>query len=154
MVVFEEDTSGQTGAGGGTIMDPIVLGGAAGGVVLLCCCCIILVCVYRRRRHGAILREDEGKRISIRGDVLEVDGKQRAVHWDGARHHDLSGVIAAKVQERFKGAVKLQRAPGQGRKDVTFQNPRPAQRRDDDRYAHMPGPREFGQGTMSRYRTV
>ena len=56
---------------------------------------------------AALTKADEGKSIEVVGDSVEVDGVPRGVVWGGARHADVSGVLAS-VEAGFMGVVVLQ----------------------------------------------
>jgi len=63
-------------------------------------------------------RADVGKKLTIQGDALLIDGVERVVSWGNARHHDVVDLRIVEVQERPKGLVTLEDR-------TTLQNPPP-----------------------------
>ena len=68
---------------------------------------ICLKCQSRAGEGTAFTRTDVGKEVSIKRDVLHIDGEPRYVSWKDARHQDCSGKIKS-VEEIFKGKVQLE----------------------------------------------
>lgn len=63
-------------------------------------------------------RQDVGRRVSIIGDDVIVDGKVRIADWKNARHRDVDDLMIVDVQERPKGLVCLE-------DKTSLQNPAP-----------------------------
>ena len=63
-------------------------------------------------------RADVGKKLTIMGDALLIDGVERVASWGNARHHDVVDLRIVEVQERPKGLVTLEDR-------TTLQNPPP-----------------------------
>ena len=63
-------------------------------------------------------RADVGKKLTIMGDALLIDGVERVASWGNARHHDVVDLRIMEVQERPKGLVTLEDR-------TTLQNPPP-----------------------------
>jgi len=61
---------------------------------------------FEPRDGAAMSSDDVGKAVSIQGDTLMVDGCEREIAWDGARHADMTGVIVS-AQCKFKGRVEV-----------------------------------------------
>ena len=59
-----------------------------------------------------------GRRVTIVGDDLAIDGDVRVADWGNARHRDVDGLVITDVQERPKGLVTLS-------DHSTLQNPAP-----------------------------
>lgn len=59
---------------------------------------------------------DVGRRVSIVGDQVFVDGQSREVEWWGARHCDVDDLLITDVQARLHGVVTLEDRS-------TFENP-------------------------------
>ena len=68
----------------------------------------------------AISSSDRGKTVSIRGDVLLVDGAVRLVSWSTAKHDDINNGTITSVEECVKGKVLYECNDGTTR---FFENP-------------------------------
>ena len=80
---------------------------------------------------NALTKEDVGKSIEIKGDIVTINGVVRKVDWDGEKRCDLKGVIKT-VKTGYKGRVTLT----DGR---TFQNPSGVDETDADEKAEGGG---------------
>ena len=63
-------------------------------------------------------RADVGKRVSIRGTEVYVEGQFRCVEWGNCRRRDVDDLVISDVQPKPKGLVVLEDRS-------TFQNPLP-----------------------------
>ena len=71
--------------------------------------------LFAPEASAAFSKDDIGKVVSIRGDKVKVDGRERLVLWDYTEHHDCEGKILS-VEEKLKGAIQVENG-------IVFENP-------------------------------
>ena len=70
------------------------------------------------RQRTVFSKQDVGKRVTIVGNDVTVDGQVRVVSWGNARHRNVADLTIVDVHERLKGLVTLE-------DKSTLQNPPP-----------------------------